>query len=98
MTVTEAIIAVVCSNALLGFIQFLITRHDQHKDSPERMMLRALGSDRLYVLLCDWKHADVRLASEWELIDHLFTGYEALGGNGEIRKLYDECKDIETTD
>lgn len=93
-TVTTIIVAVLGSNALIEFIKWLIER----KDSPERKMLRALGSDRLYVLLCDWKHADERLASEWETIDNLYDGYKSLGGNGEITKLYNECKEIETTD
>ncbi len=98
MTVTQAIIALATSQAVIELIKYLIERHDKKKVSPERLMLKALGADRLYVLLCDWKHADVRPASEWETIDNLYTGYKALDGNGEITKLYNECKDIETTD
>lgn len=98
MTVTQAIIALATSQALIELIKYLIDRHDKKKVSPERLMLKALGADRLYVLLCDWKHADVRPASGWETIDDLYVGYKALEGNGEITKLYNECKDIETTD
>lgn len=98
MTWAQIFIAILGADALFKFIEWLIERHDRKKMSPERMMLKALGADRLYVLLCDWKHADDRLASEWETIDNLYTGYKALGGNGEITKLYNECKDIETTD
>lgn len=94
----EILVAVLSANALFAFIQFLITRHDNKKISPERMILKALASDRLYALLCDWKHTDERLASEWETIENLFQGYKALGGNGEIKKLYDECSEISTTD
>ncbi len=94
----KILIAVLSSGNILLFLKFLIERHDARKESPERMMLKALGGDRLYILLCDWKHADDRPASEWETIDNLYTGYKALGGNGEITKLYNECKDIETTD
>lgn len=93
-TITTIVVAVLGSNALIEFIKWIFDR----KDSPERKMLRALGSDRLYILLCDWKHADERLASEWETIDNLYDGYKALGGNGEITKLYDECKVLQTTD
>ena len=92
------LIAILGGGNLLLFIKFLIERHDAQKLSPEKLMLKALGADRLYILLCDWKHADERPASEWETIDNLYTGYKALGGNGEITKLYNECKDIETTD
>lgn len=94
----QTIIVALLGGGFFAFLQFLIQRYDQRKESPERLMLRALGSDRLYVLLCDWKHADVRPASEWETIDNLYKGYKALKGNGEISKLYEECKDIETTD
>ena len=95
---TEIVPAVLGSSALVEFVKYLIDRHDRKKDSPEKKMLRALGSDRLYILLCDWKHADVRLASEWETIDNLYDGYKALGGNGEITKLYEECEKIQSTD
>lgn len=94
----NVLIAILGGGNLLLFIKFLIERHDAQKVSPEKLMLKALGADRLYTLLCDWKHADERPASEWETIDNLYTGYKALGGNGEITKLYNECKDIETTD
>ena len=93
-TITTIVVAVLGSNALIEFIKWIFER----KDSPERKMLRALGSDRLYILLCEWKHADERPASEWETIDNLYDGYKALKGNGEITKLYDECKVLQTTD
>lgn len=98
MTIAQAIIAIATSQAVIELVKYLIDRHDKNKVSPERLMLKALGADRLYVLLCDWKHADERPASGWETIDNLYTGYKALQGNGEISKLYDECKEIETTD
>lgn len=96
--ITTIIIAVVGSNALFAFIQYLIDRHDKRKITPERIMLRALGSDRLEEKLKKWKHSDVRTADEWANIENLYEGYVALGGNGSIRKLYLECKDIETTE
>lgn len=98
MDFQQIFLAILGAEALFKFIEFLINRHDKNKVSPERLMLKALGADRLYVLLCDWKHADERPASEWETIDNLYTGYKALDGNGEITKLYNECKEIETTD
>lgn len=61
-------------------------------------MLRAIGSDRLGTLLRAWKHAEVREAAQWEIIEQLYKGYSGLGGNGEIRKLYEECKNIPTTE
>lgn len=95
---TDIVLAILASNALFAFIQFLIQRHDQKKQSPERMMLKALGEDRLTVLLKDWLHADVRTATEWKTITALYKGYKALGGNDGIDKLYAEAKEIPTTE
>ena len=98
MTITEVIIVVLGSNAIWTFIQYLIDRHDKQKETPERIMLRALGEDRLGVLLRDWLHSDVRTATDWKIIDALYKGYDALGGNGEIKILYKEASEIHTTE
>lgn len=97
-TLYQIFLIVLGSNALFGFIQFLISRHDSKKVSPERLMLRALGSDRLGVLLRDWLHSDDRYAADWEVIENLYKGYKELGGNGEITKLYEEAKELKTTE
>ena len=81
------------SNVTLEIIKWLFKR-----DNPERLMLKALGGDALYKWLCDWKHEGGSTAAEWETIESLYTGYKALGGNGEISKLYDECAKIQSTD
>lgn len=94
----EIFCVVLGSQAIFHFFEWIIERHDKRKESPERKMLRALGSDRLYVLLCDWKHNEGGEASEWETVENLFDGYSALGGNGEIRKLYTECQSYKSTD
>lgn len=94
----QIIVAVLTSQAVIEFIKYLVERHDRKKDSPERKMLRALGADRLEAKLKAWKHADIRTADEWANIEHLYEGYRELGGNGSIRKLFDECKQIETTE
>lgn len=96
--ITTIVVAVLGSNALIEFIKWIVERIDKKKASPERIMLRALGEDRLGVLLRDWLHADVRLADDWRIIENLYEGYTALGGNGEIRKLYAEAKSIPTTE
>ena len=66
MTIAQTILlGMLASNGLFAFITFLISRHDQKKETPERIMLKALGADRLGVLFRDWMHSDIRLASEW---------------------------------
>ena len=99
MTIAQTIfLGILASNGLFTFIQFLISRHDAKKETPERIMLKALGADRLGVLLRDWMHSDIRLASEWKTIEDLYDGYIALGGNSEIKKLYKEAQEIPTTE
>jgi hypothetical protein len=90
--------ALVTSQAVIELIKYLIDRHDKRKQTPERMMLKALGADRLGVLLRDWMHSDIRTAGDWKIIEDLYAGYRALEGNGEIKKLYDEAKTIPTTE
>lgn len=99
MTIAQTILlGMLASNGLFAFITFLINRHDAKKETPERIMLKALGADRLGVLLRDWMHNDIRPASEWKTIEDLYNGYIALGGNSEIKKLYKEAQEIPTTE
>lgn len=95
---TQIVIAVLGADALFKFIEWLIERKDKKNESPERIMLRALGEEKLGVLLRGWLHSDVRLADDWRIIENLYSGYKALGGNGEIKKLYEEAKEIPTTE
>lgn len=95
----KLVLAIVTSNAaIIGFIQYLIDRHDKKKQTPERLMLRALGEEKLGKKLRNWLHADVRTADDWRIISNLYEGYRALGGNGEIKKLYEEAERIPTTE
>ena len=98
MSITEVVVVVLGSNAIWGFITYLIDRHDKQKDSPVKIALRALCEDRLGVLLRDWLHSDVRLADDWRIIDNLYAGYTGLDGNGEIKILYKEAKECRITD
>lgn len=95
---TEVFIAAFGGGALLRFIEYLIDRYDKKKESPEKITLRALAEDRLGILLRDWLHSDERLADDWRIIENLFEGYTALGGNGEIHKLYNEASELHTTE
>lgn len=86
------------SNVLFEFIKWVVERFDKKKQSPERIMLRALGEEKLGKMLRKWLHNDVRLADDWRIIEALYDGYTALGGNGEIKKLFEEAKQIPTTE
>lgn len=96
--VIELVGIVLGSNVLFEFIKWVVERFDKKKQSPERIMLRALGEEKLGKLLRKWLHNDVRLADDWRIIEALYEGYTALGGNGEIKKLYEEAKQVPTTE
>lgn len=97
-TVVAIVIAILGSNALWEFIKWVFERSDKKKQSPERLMLKALGEEKLGKKLRNWLHSDVRTADDWRIIEALYEGYKALGGNGEIKKLYEEAKQIPTTE
>ena len=52
MDTTQVIIAVIGSNALFAFLQFLISRHDKKKEKQSGMrdMILGLGHDKLLYL------------------------------------------------
>ena len=83
---------------MVEFIKWIVERRDNKKETPERIMLRALGEEKLGKLLRKWLHADERLADDWRIIEALYDGYKALGGNGEIKKLYEEASALKTTE
>lgn len=100
MNIAQTILlGILASNALFTFIQFLITRHDdkkrEAKNSPIKVALLALCSERLESLLHKWLKGDVdQTVARWAAIENLFNAYEGLGGNGEIHALYDIAKEI----
>ena len=98
VTIGQVLAAVLGGNAIFQFIQYLIDRHDRQKVTPEQRAIRNLLARCLSVDLKDWLHADVRTAADWEIIDNNFQSYRELGGNGKIHKLYDEAREIPTTE
>lgn len=100
MTLAQTILlGILASNALFTFIQFLITRHDSKKKTPEKEALLALCSERLESLLRKWIHLDAeeRTASRWATIKYLYSAYKALDGNGDIEALYALASDLKAT-
>lgn len=100
MTIAQTVLlGILASNALFTFIQFLITRHDNRKkeeqSSPIKIALLALCSERLESLLHKWLKGDLDMTvARWAAIEKLYKAYIALGGNGEIRALYEIAKEV----
>ena len=98
-TAIELMAIVLGSNVVVEIVKrFFAWLDDSKKQSPEQIALRALLEDRLGVLLRGWLHDDVRLADDWRIIENLYEGYCALEGNGEIKILFNEAKEIKTTE
>lgn len=93
-TVIQLVGIVLGSNVLIEIIKMIANRHN----SPERIALRVLCEVELDKRLHEWLHSDVRTADDWRIIENLYTSYKALDGNGEITKLYEEAKQIPTTE
>ena len=104
MTLAQTItLGILASNGLFVFIQYLITRHDdkkkEEKESPIKIALLALCSERLESLLHKWLKGDLDMTvARWAAIEKLYKAYVALGGNGEIKALYDIAKDVKPTE
>ena len=96
--ITKILLGVLASNALFTFIQFLVQRHDANKITPEKRAIRNILARDLNIDLKDWMHSDERSADDWELIYNNFSSYEELGGNGKIKKLYEEAASVPTTE
>ena len=96
------ITAVLVSNGLFAFIQFMITRHDQKKKNPDieniQGALMSILAERLTKELTKWKHADIRTANQWNIICTQYKYYKIFGGNSGVEKLFEECEEIPTTE
>lgn len=97
MNTMQAVITGLFGGGFFAFLQFLIKRHDEKKDSPIKMALLALCSERLESLLYKWINGDEHAVARWVAIQKLHKAYLSLGGNSEIQALYDIAKEIKPT-
>ena len=97
---TQIIMAVIGSQALIEFIKWIVERHDKKKNSPEKQALLALCSERLESLLHKWIRADAedRSVARWASIKSLYKAYKDLGGNGEIEELFNLATEMKPTE
>lgn len=98
----EIIIAVIGSNALFAFIQFLITRHDlRHKTQSEAEknqsdMILGLGHDKILYLTDKIMQRGCITLKERSNLRYLYEPYKKLGGNGDCEIGYEQCKKLPT--
>lgn len=79
--------ACIASNALFGFVMYLINRNDTKKD-----LLRGLAHDRIKHLCVAYiERGDISEAEFEELTKYLYEPYKRAGGNGTIEKLYNSA-------
>lgn len=83
------IIAVIGSQALFSFIQFLIVRHDAKRNAADTAIL-AILRDRLLHLCNKYLEAGCIDIYEEESFCKLYEAYTNLGGNSFIQELRDK--------
>lgn len=99
ITIMTAIIAGVCGSGFMGFLQFLINRHDQKNsklDENQEDMKNALKGILHSLIMENGKEyleeQSMPLDDYNELNDYLYEPYVKLGGNGACKRLMEELE------
>ncbi len=102
MSTTQILVAIIGSNALFTFVQFLITRHDnarnalsQHEKAQNDMLI-GLGHDKLLYLTDKFVQRGGITLKERRNLDYLYKPYHAAGGNGDCQIGYEACEKLPT--
>ncbi len=102
MSTTQILAAIIGSNALFTFVQFLITRHDNTKNAlsqhekAQNDMLIGLGHDKLLYLTDKFVQRGGITLKERRNLDYLYKPYHAAGGNGDCQIGYEACEKLPT--
>ena len=98
MDTTQVIIAVIGSNALFAFLQFLISRHDKKKEKQSGMrdMILGLGHDKLLYLTDKFAERGGITQKERRNLKYLYDPYIGLGGTGDCQIGYETCEKLPT--
>ena len=102
MSTTQILVAIIGSNALFTFVQFLITRHDNAKNAlsqhekAQNDMLIGLGHDKLLYLTDKFVQRGGITLKERRNLDYLYKPYYAAGGNGDCQIGYEACEKLPT--
>lgn len=102
MSTTQILVAIIGSNALFTFVQFLITRHDNAKNAlsqhekAQNDMLIGLGHDKLLYLTDKFVQRGGITLKERRNLDYLYKPYHAAGGNGDCQIGYEACEKLPT--
>ena len=104
MDTNEIIIAVIGSNALFSFLQYLINRHDiryrtqSDAEKAQSNMILGLGHDKILYLTDKFMQRGCITTKEKRNLAALYEPYKALGGNGDCKLGYDDCMKLPVVD
>lgn len=99
---TQLIGAIVGSNAIFAFLQFLINRHDKKKEKQSdetkgmRDMILGLGHDKLLYLTDKFAERGGITQKERRNLKYLYDPYVRLGSNGDCEVGYKTCEKLPT--
>ena len=100
MGTKEIILAIIGSNALFSFIQFLITRHDlKHRaqsdaEKNQSDMILGIAHDKLLYLTDKIIQRGCITLKEKRNLASLYEPYRKLGGNGDCKIGYEACEKL----
>ena len=87
LDISTLVIAVIGSNAIFSFLQFLIARHDKNTE-PETRLLLGIGHDRICYLCLKAIQRGYTTPDEIDNISQIYQPYTDLGGNGSGKEMY----------
>lgn len=100
-TVILSVVCALLGSGCMGFLQFMIARHDEKENEEEdkldgiREMLIGLGHDRIIWLGSQYiKKGYITKEEYTNLNDYLYIPYANLGGNGTAKKVMDEVREL----
>jgi hypothetical protein len=100
METTEIIVAIIGSNALFSFLQYLITRHDMRNrtqsdaEKNQSDMILGLGHDKILYLTDKIIQRGCITMKEKRNLKSLYEPYQRLGGNGDCQVGYEACEKL----
>lgn len=91
--VITLVLAVFASSGFWSFAIHILD-NKRKKCTVENEALLALLHDRLYQLARQYIYKEEITLEELQNLKHIYCAYNALGGNGTGKKLYEKCLDL----
>lgn len=95
--IVTIIAATVGSGGFWAFMQYMTQKRDKEKNALEEGVL-ALLHDRIYAQAQEYIMDGKVSFSEYDNLEYLYRPYNALGGNGVCKTLFEQVSDLPKVD